>query len=130
MKRIKRPGDYIEDFINAKAQLHFLNKEYVDKIKGEVYKKRSSYYYNKIRACKKIIANYCQPEFIKIRTWILTIERTLESGMVKTERISISLDSTYSDEEVTKLVQFNLNCIVTQINCSERAIHIGKIKYL
>ena len=81
MKRIKRPIDYIDDFTHAKAQLFYLEKEYEDKIKGEVYRKRSMYYNNKILACKKILANYCQTEGTRLRVWKVQVEREIGKNL-------------------------------------------------
>ena len=130
MKRLKKPIDYIDDFTHAKAQLFYLEKEYIGKIKGEVYRKRSMYYNNKILACKKILANYCQPEGTRLRVWKVQVEKEIGNNIYKTQNLSITLDCSIGEVEVAKLIEFNMGCQVTQMRTDNKIIEVGIIKYL
>ena len=130
MRYFKLPSEYINDYINTLAAMKLFQEEYSGNKMGSIYNKRRIYYTNKLENLKNIISNYCtSTTSSSIKLWLLKVEIYISEDIIEEKVLEIYLDGRMDRTEVSKLIQFNLNCIILEISLKSTK-EIGKIKFL
>ena len=125
MEIFKTPSELLVSLRNNIVSLRLLNDEYENKTHGEIFNKRHSYLMNKIKKAKRELNGYCTVGTTKsVNLWELNIERFIR-GFTVNKKLRIHLDGRLDHLEVTKLIEFNLKCIVIDIRLVN-TIEFGK----
>lgn len=136
MDIFKKPSDLINELIINKALLSQLLEDYKGKPRGNIFNKRLAYYQRKIKKNDDLLKNYHLTYSTRcVIHWELVVEveienKRLENMMTMNKALRIYMDARINRDEITKLIRYQLDCIIISVKQLGEPVELGRIKFL